>query len=157
MCLSNKEECGEVLWKPDILQSGLVMTKDTDSKVHVKHRPRKQKEIAGTSELKISGPQRTQSNRLKVQSATWEKYRQIICLISDKYPELMNSYNSTTTTTKKNPPNMRKRLDRHFFQRRSTDGQWAHENMLSINIRQGNVNQKHDDTTSYALRCYDPK
>ena len=34
-------------------------------------------------------------------------------------------------------------LKRHFFQRRQTDGQWAHENMLNIINHQGNVNQNY--------------
>ena len=28
----------------------------------------------------------------------------------------------------------------HFFQRRQTDGQWAHEKMLNITNHQGNAN-----------------
>ena len=32
-------------------------------------------------------------------------------------------------------------LKRHFFQRRQTDGQWAHENMLNITNHKRSANQ----------------
>ena len=36
-------------------------------------------------------------------------------------------------------------LNRHFFQRRHTDGQQAHENILNITTYQGNENQDHNE------------
>lgn len=46
---------------------------------------------------------------------------------------------------------MCKRFEQTFFQRGHTSRPQMYEYMLNITIDQGNVNQNHDDITSYLL------
>ena len=43
-------------------------------------------------------------------------------------------------------------LNRHFFQRRYTDGQQGHEKMLNITNHQGNANQNHNKISPHTCQ-----
>ena len=43
-------------------------------------------------------------------------------------------------------------LNKHFFQRRHTDGQQTHEKMLKITNLQGNTNQNYKEISSYTCQ-----
>ena len=44
---------------------------------------------------------------------------------------------------------MDRKSEQIFFQRRNTDSQQAHENMLNISNHQRNANQNHDEITHH--------
>ena len=53
---------------------------------------------------------------------------------------------------------MAENLKQIFFQRRHTDGQQAHEKMLTITNHQGNANQNHDEISPHTCKNgYYPK
>ena len=43
-------------------------------------------------------------------------------------------------------------MNRHFFQRRHTDGQQIHEKMLNIANHEGNVNQNHNEISPHTCQ-----
>ena len=43
-------------------------------------------------------------------------------------------------------------MNRHFFQRRQTDGQQAHAQMLNITSHQGNANQNHNEISPHTCQ-----
>ena len=45
-----------------------------------------------------------------------------------------------------------KDLNRHFFQRRHTDGQQVHEKMLNITNHQRNANQNHNEISAHTYQ-----
>ena len=45
-----------------------------------------------------------------------------------------------------------------FFERRCTDGQQVHENMLNITNHEGNANQNHNELSPHTCQnCYSQK
>ena len=64
----------------------------------------------------------------------------------------LSKYNSIPKKKKKKDLKIGKKAEQSFSQRRHTDGQQAHEQMLNILNHLGNANQNHSELSSHACQ-----